>query len=247
MYKIVLIRHGESEWNKKGLFTGWTDVDLTSTGVSQVKEAGKILREQKYSFDVCYTSLLKRAIKTSNIILEELDLLWIPLIKDWRLNERHYGDLQGLNKKETAKKFGENQVLLWRRSYDIAPPPIKKNNPFNQSQDPRYAFLKKEVVGESLKDVVKRSTPFWEKVIMPELKKGKKILISASGNSLRSIVKKLNNISDQDITHHNIPCAVPIVYEFDKNFKVKKWYYLGDQKKIATMIDEVKNQSKIKK
>lgn len=247
MYKIVLIRHGESDWNKKDLFTGWTDVDLTPLGATQAKEAGILLRDKKYSFDVCYASFLKRAIKTSNIILEEMNLMWIPTIKDWRLNERHYGNLQGLNKKEMAEKFGEEQVLVWRRSYDIAPPEIKKSNPFNQLKDPRYAFLKKPVLCESLKDVVLRTTPFWDKVIIPELKKGKKILLAASGNSLRAIIKRLNNISDKDIANYNIPCAIPMVYELDKNFKVKKWYYLGDEKKISAMINAVKNQGKIKK
>jgi 2,3-bisphosphoglycerate-dependent phosphoglycerate mutase len=247
MYKIVLIRHGESDWNKKDLFTGWTDVDLTALGVSQAKEAGEVLRDKKYFFDVCYTSFLQRAIKTSNIVLDEMGLMWIPTIKDWRLNERHYGNLQGLNKKEMAKKFGEEQVLLWRRSYDVAPPEIKKNNPFNQLKDPRYSFLKKPVLCESLKDVVLRTAPFWDKVIIPELKKGKKILVAASGNSLRAIIKRLNNISDKDIVNYNIPYATPMVYELDKNFKVKKWYYLGDEKKIASIINEVKNQGTAKK
>lgn len=247
MYKIVLIRHGESEWNKKGLFTGWTDVDLTPLGVEQAKEAGQILKKNKYFFDVCYTSLLKRAIKTSNIILEEMDLMWIPIIKDWRLNERHYGNLQGLNKKEMAIKFGEEQVLLWRRSYDVAPPEIKKNNIYNQLNDKRYAFLKKPVLGESLKDTVKRTIPFWNKIIIPNLKNNKKILISASGNSLRAIFKKLNNISDSDIVNSNLPYAVPIVFELDNNFKTKEWYYLGDKKKINELIKEIKNQGKVKK
>lgn len=247
MYKIVFVRHGQSDWNKKDLFTGWTDVDLTPLGVSQAKEAGQVLKENKYFFDVCYTSFLKRAIKTANIVLEEMNLMWLPMVKDWRLNERHYGNLQGLNKKEMAKKFGEEQVLIWRRSYDVAPPAIKKDNPFNQLKDKQYSFLKKPVLCESLKDVVIRTTPFWDKVIIPELKKGKKILIAASGNSLRAIIKRLNNISDKEIVNYNIPYATPMVYELDKNFKVKKWYYLGDEKKISAMINEVKNQGKAKK
>lgn len=246
MYKIVLIRHGESEWNKKGLFTGWTDVDLTPLGIKQAKEAGKLLKKNKFSFDLCYTSFLKRAIRTSNLILEEMNLMWIPVIKDWRLNERHYGNLQGLNKKETAKKFGEEQVLLWRRSYDIPPPKIKKSNLYNQIDDPRYLFFKKPVLGESLEDVVHRTMPFWNKVIIPKIKSGQKILISASGNSLRAIMKGLNNISEIDIVNFNIPYSVPMVYELDKNFKVIKWYYLGDSKKIKKIIEEIKNQGKAK-
>lgn len=247
MYKIVLLRHGESEWNQKGLFTGWTDVDLTPLGVEQAKEAGKILKDKKYSFDLCFTSFLKRAIKTSSNILEEMGLLWIPVVKDWRLNERHYGNLQGLNKKEMSEKFGEEQVLIWRRSYDVRPPEIKKNNPYNQSKLPQYSFLKKPILSESLKDVVKRADIFWQKIIIPNLKSGKKILIAASGNSLRAIIKKLNNISDKDIAELNIPYSTPIVYELDKNFKVIKWYYLGDKKKIDALINEVKNQGKVKK
>ncbi len=247
MYKIVLIRHGESEWNKKGLFTGWVDVGLTSLGLKQAKEAGKLLRDNGFIFDVSYTSYLKRAIKTLNIILEEMGLMWIPVIKDWRLNERHYGDLQGLNKKETAKKFGEGQVLLWRRSYDVRPPDIKKNNPFNQIKDFRYKFLSKPILGESLGDVVGRVMFFWNKTIIPEMKKGRNILISASGNSLRAIVKNLNNISNEDIVNLNIPYGVPMVYELDKNFKVSKWYYLGDKKKIDALVKEIRNQGKIKK
>lgn len=247
MYKIVLVRHGQSDWNKKELFTGWTDVDLTPLGISQAKEAGKVLKENKYFFNVCYTSFLKRAIKTANIVLEEMNLMWIPMIKDWRLNERHYGNLQGLNKKEMAKKFGEEQVLLWRRSYDVSPPAILKSNPFNQLKDVQYSFLKNPVLGESLKDVVARTIPFWDKVIIPELKKEKKILITASGNSLRAIIKRLNNISDKDISDHNVPYATPMIFELDKNFAVKKWYYLGNEKKIAAIIKEVKNQGKAKK
>ncbi len=246
MYKIVLIRHGESEWNKKGLFTGWTDVDLTPLGVKQAKEAGRILKKNGFHFDVSYTSLLKRAIKTLNIILEEMDLLWVPVIKDWRLNERHYGNLQGLSKKEMAKKFGEEQVLLWRRSYDVPPPEIKRSNFYNQIDDVRYEQLKKPVLKESLKDVVSRTMPFWNKIIIPKIKAGEKILISASGNSLRAIVKSLNNVSDKDIIDFNLPYGVPMVYELDKNFKVIKWRYLGDPKKIKKLVDEIKNQGKVK-
>lgn len=246
MYKIVLIRHGESEWNKKGLFTGWTDVGLTPLGVKQAKEAGQIFKEKKFFFDICYTSFLQRAIKTSNIILEEMNLMWIPIIKNWRLNERHYGNLQGLNKRKMAKKFGEEQVLLWRRSYNVRPPEIKKSNPFNQVKDVRYEFLSKPILGESLEDVVGRVMSFWNKIIVPEVKNGRRILISASGNSLRAIVKNLNNISNEDIVNFNIPYGVPMVYELDKNFKVIKWYYLGDPKKIKKITEEIKNQGKAK-
>lgn len=247
MYKIVLIRHGESEWNKKGLFTGWTDVDLTPLGVKQAKEAGQVLKKAGFFFDISYTSFLKRAIKTLNIILEEMDLMWIPVIKDWRLNERHYGDLQGLNKKDMAKKFGEEQVLLWRRSYDIPPPKIKKSNPFNQLNDIRYSFLKEPILSECLKDVNKRAVIFWKKFIIPDLKSGKKIIISASGNSIRSIKKYLDNLTDAEIIKIDIPYGVPMVYELDKNFKLLTWHYLGDPKRIKETVNEIKNQGKLNK
>ncbi|HOZ53579.1 MAG TPA: 2,3-diphosphoglycerate-dependent phosphoglycerate mutase [bacterium] len=245
MYKIVLIRHGESEWNKKGLFTGWVDVNLTPLGVKQAKEAGRCLKSNDFVFDISYTSYLKRAIKTLNVILEEMDLMWIPVIKDWRLNERHYGNLQGLNKKEMAKKFGEEQVLLWRRSYETPPPKIEEDNPYNLKDD-RYSFLKKPVLSECLKDVNKRAVLFWKEFIIPDLKSGKKIIIAASGNSLRSIKKYLDNLTDAEIIKIDIPYATPMVYELDKNFKVIKWYYLGDKKKIKATIDSIKNQGKIK-
>lgn len=247
MYKIVLIRHGESEWNKKGLFTGWTDVDLTSLGIKQAKDAGKTLKSKKYTFDLCFTSYLKRAIKTLDIVLEEMDLMWVPVFKNWRLNERHYGNLQGLNKVQMAKKFGEEQVLLWRRSYDIRPPDIKKNNKYNQLKEEKYKILEEPVFAESLKDVVARTVPFWKKNIIPALKSGKKILISASGNSLRSIVKYLDNLTNEEIVKLNLPYATPLVYELDKNFKKIKSYYLGDPKKIKSLVESIKNQGKIKK
>lgn len=246
MYKIVLIRHGESEWNKSNRFAGWSDVDLTSDGIKGAQEAGKVLKEKKYQFDICYTSLLKRAIKTANLILEEINLLWIPMKKDWRLNERHYGDLQGANRKEIAKKFGEEQLLLWRRSYSVRPPEMKKGHPFNKEKGAIYDFLKKPILSESLKDVVSRVMPFWKKEILSELKKNKKVLIVASGNSIRALTKYLNNMSEEEIMGINIPYATPMVYELDKNFKVIKWYYLGDQKKIKATIDSIKNQGKIK-
>lgn len=247
MYKIVLIRHGESEWNKKGLFTGWTDVDLTPLGMKQAKDAGVLLKNKKYEFDLCFTSLLKRANKTLNIVLEEMNLLWLPVFKTWRLNERHYGDLQGYDKIQMAKKFGEEQVFIWRRSYDVRPPDIKKNNKFNQLKDPRYKFLEESVLAESLKDVVSRVLPFWEKEVLPAIKSGKKIIIAASGNSIRAIIKHLDKASEDEISKTNIPVATPLVYELDKNFKKIKSYYLGDPKKVKALIEDSKNQGKIKK
>lgn len=246
MYKIVLIRHGESEWNKKNLFAGWSDVDLTSFGVEQAKEAGVILKKKKFSFDLCFTSLLKRAIKTSSFILEEMDLMWIPVTKDWRLNERHYGDFQGKNRKDIAKKFGEEQLLLWRRSYNVRPPEIKGRELVKQKNDPRYSFFKKQILSEALKDVVKRVVPFWKKDILPNIKTGRKILITASGNSIRALTKYLNNMSETEILKINIPYGVPMVYELDKNFKVIRWYYLGDPKKIRKLEEEIKNQGRTK-
>lgn len=246
MYKIVLVRHGESEWNKSNRFAGWSDVDLTIDGVKGAQAAGKILKEKKYCFDVCYTSFLKRAIKTANLILEEMDLMWIPMEKNWRLNERHYGDLQGANRKDIAKEFGEEQLMLWRRSYDVRPPEMKKNHPFNKIKGDRYNFLKTSILMESLKDVVARVIPFWKKDILAKLKNDKKILIVASGNSLRALTKYLNNMSEEEIIGINIPYATPMVYELDKKFKVIKWYYLGDQKKIQATINSIKNQGKLK-
>ncbi len=246
MYKIVLLRHGESEWNKKEIFTGWTDVDLTDLGILQAKEAGKILKKKKYSFDLCYSSFLKRANKTLNLVLEEMDLLWIPLKKDWRLNERHYGDLQGLNKKDLAKKFGEDQVFQWRRSYKLRPPEIKKTNKFNQINDIRYKGIKKIILSESLYDVVGRTSLFWKENIVKDLKDGKNILIVASGNSLRAIIKELSGISDSNISELNIPVASPMLFELDKNFKTKKFKFIGDPKKIKKLIEEAKNQGKLK-
>ncbi len=246
MYKIVLIRHGESKWNKSGQFTGWVDVDLSSSGLNQSKEAGSLLKKEKFLFDLAYASFLKRTVKTLDIILDEMDLSWLPVIKDWRLNEKHYGSLQGLNKKEVAKKFGEDQVLLWRRSYNFCPPAIKISSPYNQMKDRRYSFLKKPVLAESLKDVEDRVIPFWKEEIIPQLKKNKKILIVASGNSLRALVKYLNNISNSEIVNVNIPVAVPMVLELDNKFKTKKWYYLGNTKKISALIKNVVNQGKLK-
>jgi len=244
-YKVVFIRHGESTWNKTDHWIGWMDVDLTQRGLRQSKEAGQILKEKKYSFDYAFTSFLKRSIKTLDILLGEMDLLWIPTIKDWHLNERHYGDLIGKNKNTVLKKFGEKQFMIWRRSYDVPPPKIKKDNPyFNILQkDLRYKNIKMPET-ECLKDVIKRVLPYWEKNIVPKVKAGKKVIVSAHGNSLRSLVKYLDNMSKEEIVKFNIPMGIPFVYEFDKNMKPVRHYYLGDKKKIARAIREVENQGK---
>lgn len=248
MYKIklVLIRHGESEWNKLNLFTGWTDVGLSEKGVEEAKSAGRILKELDYKFDVCYTSVLKRAIHTAYYALDQLDLNYIPIIKNFKLNERHYGALQGLNKSETAEKYGAEKVHLWRRSFDVAPPalqPTDERNPANQEQ---YSHEKKSdlPLNESLKDTIKRVVPYFKKTIAPEIKAGKNVLIVAHGNSLRALVKYLDNISDADIADLNIPTGVPLVYELDNKLQPidKKHYYLGDQEKINESINAVKNQ-----
>lgn len=245
MYKLVVLRHGESEWNKKGLFTGWTDVDLSEQGVKEAKAAGKKLKKAGFNFDLVYGSLLKRVTKTTNLVLEGLDQLWLPVIKDWRLNERHYGNLQGLNKKAMAKKFGEEQVLLWRRSYDVRPPVIDGVNRFNQSGDRRYKDIKVPQA-ESLKDVVVRVTAFWEQEIKKEIIAKKQVLIVASGNSLRALVKHLENISDEEINSLNIPTGMPLVYELDKKMKVENKYYLASQKELKEAIDKVAKQGKKK-
>ena len=245
MLKLVLLRHGESVWNEKGLFTGWTDVDLSSRGLLEASSAGKKLKKAGFSFDLAYVSFLKRAIKTLNIVLEEMDLLWLPTIKDWRLNERHYGNLQGLNKQQTAKKFGEEQVKIWRRSYDVRPPEIDNKNKYNQKDDVRYQDIKVPSA-ESLKDVVLRVTPWWKKEALPLLRKGKKILVTASGNSLRALVKYLEAMSENEIVEFNIPTGIPLVYELDKNLQPVKRYYLASAKELKAAIDKVKNQGKKK-
>ncbi len=245
MSKIVLLRHGESEWNKQGLFTGWTDVDLSSLGEKQAKEAGEKLKKAGFSFDLAYCSVLKRVIKSMNITLEAMDLLWLPIKKDWRLNERHYGNLQGLNKKEMVKKFGQDQVLLWRRSYSLRPPEIKTSNHFNQAKDLAYKNIKVPSA-ESLADVVKRVKNFWQEEIILDLKKSKKIIIFASGNSLRALVKYLNNISEEKIVNLNIPLGIPLVCELDKNFKAKKDYYLASQAELRRAIAKTKKVGSVK-
>lgn len=248
MYKIVFMRHGESTWNLDNRFTGWTDVDLTEKGVAEARQAGKILKEAGFTFDLCYTSVLKRAIRTLWLTLDEMDLMWLPVVHDWRLNERHYGALQGLNKAETAAKYGDEQVLIWRRSYDVPPMPLDPNDPRTSYNDPRYAGLKKEQIPltECLKDTVARVMPAWDESIAPAIRAGKQILISAHGNSLRALIKSLDGISDQDIVGLNIPNGQPLVYELDANLKPIKSYYLGDKEAIEAAMKAVASQGKAK-
>lgn len=245
MYELVLLRHGESVWNEKGLFTGWTDVDLSEKGREEAKTAGKKLKKAGFCFDAAYSSYLKRALKTLNIVLEEMDQLWLPVAKDWRLNERHYGNLQGLNKQQTAKKFGEEQVKIWRRSYDVRPPKIDSLNKFNQKKDPRYHGIKVPEA-ESLKDVVSRVAPLWEGEIRHMIKDGHRLLIAASGNSLRALVKYLENMSETEISEFNIPTGIPLVYELDKKLQPVNRYYLASQKELKMATEKVKNQGKKK-
>jgi 2,3-bisphosphoglycerate-dependent phosphoglycerate mutase len=249
MHKLVLLRHGESIWNKENLFTGWTDVDLSNKGVEEAKEAGRVLKEQGYTFDVAFTSVLKRAIRTLWIVLDEMDLMWIPVIRDWRLNEKHYGVLQGLNKAQTSEKFGEKQVKIWRRSYDIRPPALEENDSRNPAKDPRYQGMKKGEIPltECLKDTVERFLPYWHDVIAPTVRSGKRVLIAAHGNSLRALVKYLDNIPDDVITEVNIPTGMPLVYELQDDLKPVKNYYLGDPEKVKKAMEAVANQGKVKK
>ena len=249
MTKLVLIRHGESEWNKLNLFTGWTDVELSEKGVEEAKNGGKLLKEGGYSFDICYTSYLKRAIHTAWHVLDGVDEDYIPVIKDWHLNERHYGALQGLNKAETAAKYGAEQVHQWRRSFDIAPPALEDDDNRNPANQVQYKGVDPKVLPlhESLKDTIARVVPYYNEVIVPDIKAGKKVLIAAHGNSLRALVKYLDNISDEDIAGLNIPTGVPLVYELDEDLKPITHYYLGDQAKIAAKINAVKNQDSVKK
>jgi 2,3-bisphosphoglycerate-dependent phosphoglycerate mutase len=247
--KLVLLRHGESTWNKDNRFTGWTDVDLSEKGLSEASEAGKILKEQGYSFDCAFTSVLKRAIRTLWITLDQMDLMWIPVFRSWRLNEKHYGGLQGLNKTETSQKYGDKQVLLWRRAYDIQPPALDESDTRHPKNDPRYKDIDKKDMPatECLKDTVERFLPYWHESIVPVLKSGKKILIAAHGNSLRALVKYLDNIADQDIVNLNIPTGMPLVYELDKDLQAVKHYYLGDPEKVKKAMEAVANQAKTKK
>lgn len=246
--KLVLIRHGESEWNRLNLFTGWTDVDLSDKGREEAKSAGQILKQEGYDFDICYTSYLKRAIHTLNYVLEELDREWLPVKKTFLLNERHYGALQGLNKAETAAKYGEEQVKIWRRSYDIQPPALEKSDERNPQNQVQYRNEKKDQLPltESLKDTVARVVPYFEEVIKKDMQAGKRIVIVAHGNSLRALVKYFDNLTDDEIVGVNIPTGVPLVYEFDDKFKVVKKYYLGDQAAIEAKMASVANQGKAK-
>lgn len=248
MYKIVFMRHGESIWNLANRFTGWVDVDLTATGIAEAKQAGKLLKEAGFSFDLAYTSVLKRAIRTLWTTLDEMDMMWLPVQHDWRLNERHYGALQGLNKAETAAQYGDEQVLVWRRSYDIPPPALAPNDPRVSYHDPRYAHLKRAEIAltECLKDTVARVLPVWNESIAPAVRAGRKIIISAHGNSLRALIKYLDDISDADIVGLNIPNGQPLVYELDADLKPIKSYYLGDQAAIAMALKAVANQGKSK-
>ena len=248
MYKLVLIRHGESTWNLENRFTGWTDVDLTEKGVREAKSAGQVLKEAGFTFDVAYTSVLKRAIRTLWLALDDMDMMWLPVKIDWRLNERHYGALQGLDKSETAAKYGDAQVLVWRRSYDTPPPPLALDDARTSFGDPRYAGVPKDSMPltECLKDTVARVMPVWDEEIAPAIRAGQKILISAHGNSLRALIKMLDGISDADIVGLNIPNGQPLVYELDADLKPIRHYYLGDQDAIAAAVAAVANQGKAK-
>ncbi len=246
MYKLVLIRHGESTWNLDNRFTGWTDVDLTPTGAEQAKQAGRLLKAEGYEFDLCYTSVLKRAIHTLWNVLDEMDRQWLPVVNSWRLNERHYGALQGLNKGETAKKYGDDQVLVWRRSYDTPPPALEANDPRCERGDLRYAGLKPEEVPltECLKDTVARVLPFWNESMAPAIKAGQRVMVAAHGNSIRALVKYLDGISDDAIVGLNIPNGIPLVYELDAELKPIRSYYLGDAEAAAKAAAAVASQGK---
>lgn len=246
MYKLVLIRHGESSWNLENRFTGWTDVDLTETGIEQAKTAGQLLKEGGYEFDLAYTSVLKRAIRTLWLTLDAMDRTWLPVVKTWRLNERHYGALQGLNKAETAKKFGDEQVLVWRRSYDTPPPALDAGDPRCERSDPRYAKLSAQDIPltECLKDTVDRVLPFWNESMAPAIRAGKRVVVAAHGNSIRALVKYLDGISDEAIVNLNIPNGIPLVYELDTNLKPIRSFYLGDAQAAAKAAAAVAGQGK---
>jgi 2,3-bisphosphoglycerate-dependent phosphoglycerate mutase len=246
--KLVLVRHGESTWNKENRFTGWTDVDLSEKGLQEAHKAGQTLKEQGYTFDVAYTSVLKRAIRTLWTVMDEMDLMWIPVYRSWRLNERHYGALQGLNKAEMAAKFGEQQVFIWRRSYDIQPPALTADDPRYPGRDPRYKDLtsKELPLTESLKDTVARFMPYWHETLAPAVKSGKQVIIAAHGNSLRALVKYLDNIPESEIPGLNIPTGIPLVYELDNNLKPIKHYYLGNPEEVEKAQEAVAKQGKAK-
>ena len=247
MFKLVLLRHGESDWNKENRFTGWTDVDLSAKGRDEAREAGRLLTDGGYTFDLAFTSVLRRAIRTLWIALDEMDLMWIPVEKSWRLNERHYGGLQGLNKAETAAKHGEAQVKIWRRSYDIPPPALDRDDPRHPSRDPRYASLSPSELPltESLKDTVARFLPYWHETIAPAVRSGQRVLIAAHGNSLRALVKYLDNISEHDIVELNIPTGIPLVYELDADLRPVRHFYLGDPDAAAAAAAKVAAQSAV--
>ena len=248
MHKVVLLRHGQSQWNLENRFTGWTDVDLTDQGREEAKAAGLVLKEKGFIFDKAHTSVLKRAIRTLWIALDELDQMWLPVRRDWRLNERHYGALQGLNKSETAEKHGEEQVLIWRRSYDIPPPALAEDNEHYPGHDPRYANLTSEELPltECLKDTVERFLPYWHESIVPEIKEGKRVIIAAHGNSLRALVQYLDGLSEEAVLKLNIPTGMPLVYELDDDLKPIKNYYLGDEEAVKAAMEAVASQGKAK-
>ncbi len=249
MFKLVLLRHGESQWNLENRFTGWTDVDLTEAGIREARAAGELLRKEGFGFDIAYTSVLKRAIRTLWLALDALDQMWLPVVHTWRLNERHYGALQGLNKAETAAKFGEKQVLIWRRAYGVAPEPLLPDDPRWAGNDPRYKHLKADEIPatECLQDTVARVVPFWKDSIAPAISRGRRVLVAAHGNSLRALVKYLDGVSDEDIVNMNIPTARPLVYELDDRLQPIRNYYLGDPEEIARAMAAVAAQGKAKK
>ncbi|MBI3371564.1 MAG: 2,3-diphosphoglycerate-dependent phosphoglycerate mutase [Betaproteobacteria bacterium] len=248
MHKLVLLRHGESDWNRENRFTGWTDVDLSEKGVDEARAAGRLLKSENYAFDIAFTSVLRRAIRTLALALEELDALWIPVEKHWRLNERHYGALQGLDKAETAARFGEAQVLAWRRSYDTPPPALEKGDPRSPEGDPRYASLAPAELPltECLKDTVARVLPYWNGSIAPAIHAGKRVIVAAHGNSLRALIKHLDSVSDPDIVGLNVPTGVPLVYELNDDLTPRRHYYLGDADEVARRIAAVAGQGKAK-
>jgi len=249
MSKLVLLRHGESTWNKENLFSGWVDVDLSEQGMGEAKIAGQLLKKEGYVFDLAFTSVLKRAIRTLWLALDEMDLMWIPVIRSWRLNERHYGALQGLNKAQTAEKFGEDQVLTWRRSYDIPPPALNKSDEHYPGHDPRYADLSEKdlPLSECLKDTVDRFMPYWYESIAPVIKENKKVIIAAHGNTLRALVKFLDQVPDEEIVKLNIPTGIPLVYDLDEALKPVNHHYLGDPEAVEKAMQTVANQGKAKK
>jgi len=244
--KLVFLRHGQSAWNMENKFTGWTDVDLSDHGVREAHDAGKVLKSEGYSFDVAYTSVLKRAIRTLWIVLEEMDLMWIPVHCSWKLNERHYGALQGLNKQATAEKYGDEQVHIWRRSYDIQPPPLALTDRRHPRFDPRYAHLNPDDLPstESLKDTLNRVLPYWQQTLLPALKQGRRMIISAHGNSIRALVKHLEHVSDEDIMGVNIPTGIPLVYEFDNDMRLIRHYFLGEEEAVTKAIASAAAKSK---